>query len=61
MASRTYIPTLKIVAKAFCKYVQRYQEQLNSRLSPTAQTALAAALDACMTLADLLPVDPIGP
>ena len=61
MASRTYIPSLKIFAKAFCRYVLRYQEQLNRNLSEPAQTALTAALDACMILADLLPDNPVNP
>lgn len=58
---RTYIPHLKTISGWLCRYIQRYQDQLNKNLSAPVQTLLANLLEACIALSDALPVDEPNP
>ena len=60
MASRTYVPTLKLLTYGIIKFVTRYREQINKNLSTEVQALLDVLLNAAQALADALPVQPIG-
>lgn len=54
MPVRTYIPALLFIAKHMCRYIRRYQDQINARLTSDGRVALAAVLTACEVLEPFL-------
>ena len=61
MASRNYIPTLLFIMNKLCRYIQRYQMQLNENLDTGQQTLLNNLLNACIALTDDIGPLPINP
>lgn len=47
MAARTYIPTLLRVLERVCKFVARYQSQINAHLTSPQQALLQNVVTAC--------------
>lgn len=47
MAARTYIPTLLKILERVCKFVARYQSQINEHLTAPQQALLGNVVTAC--------------
>jgi hypothetical protein len=61
MPLRTYIPALVFILERACRYITRYQTQINSHLTTDAQrTALGVVLTACQAFMALLVPEEIG-
>jgi hypothetical protein len=60
MSARTYIPQLIHFLEKVCKYVGKYQSQLNTFLSPEQETLLANIVTACNLFIAAIGVLPIG-
>jgi hypothetical protein len=52
MAFRTYIPALLFIMNKLCRYIQKYQSQLNGNLTAPQKVLLEALLAACIALTD---------
>lgn len=62
MAARTYLPTLRFLARGLCLFIRRYEDQIRGNLSAPNEVFLDAALAACGALdAALAPLIPQGP
>lgn len=60
MAARTYLPGLKKVLEAGCKFIQRYRTQILETLGEENAAALDAVITACNVVIALIGVLPIG-
>lgn len=61
MSARTYIPMLLVIANRFCRYVQKYQNQMNHHLTEEQKDLLDAATSACVALTESIGVLPVNP
>jgi hypothetical protein len=61
MPRRTYIPQLVRILNWACRYIQRYQDQLNGNLTDPQKVLLAAVLASCIALTDALGEPVINP
>lgn len=61
MASRTYTPTLRVLAYAIIKFVARYRTQIDKNLDAPTKALLDALLEAAQALADALPEPTLNP
>ncbi len=61
MASRTYVPTLRLLTAAIIKFVARYRTQIDKNLSPETRSLLDVLLDAAQALANALPDEILAP
>lgn len=60
MAGRTYIPTLLKILERVCKFVARYQSQINEHLTTPQQTLLQNVVTACNVFVAAYGALPIG-
>ena len=60
MAARTYIPTLLKILERVCKFVARYQSQINQHLSAPQQAQLQTVVTACNVFVAAVGVLDIG-
>lgn len=60
MAGRTYIPTLLKILERVCKFVARYQSQINEHLSSPQQALLQNVVTACNVFVAAYGALPIG-
>lgn len=58
MASRTYVPTLRLLTYAILKFVARYRTQIDKNLTPELRSLLDVLVNAAQALANALP-DPV--
>lgn len=60
MAARTYLPTLLKILERVCKFVARYQSQINQHLTSPQQVMLANVVTACNVFVAAIGVLDIG-
>ena len=60
MAARTYIPTLLRILERVCKFIARYQSQINEHLTAPQQALLNNVTTACNVFVAAIGVLPIG-
>lgn len=60
MAARTYIPTLLKILERVCKFIARYQTQLNGHLTEPQQALLQNVVTACNIFVAAYGALPIG-
>lgn len=60
MGARTYLPTLLKILERVCKFVARYQSQINEHLTAPQVALLANVVTACNVFTAAIGVLPIG-
>lgn len=56
MALRTYLPTLRVIARSLCGYIRRHDEKIREYIGTENEAALDAVLVACDALEAILDV-----
>lgn len=54
MALRTYLPTLRVIARALCAYIRKHEDKIRASLGSENEAALDAVLVACDVLEGVL-------
>lgn len=61
MGVRTYLPMLLVIARMFCKYVERHRAKLEANAPEGSYALIEVAYDACQAMEAAIGVLPMLP